>query len=152
MPAGFLSIDSSNSQLFYRTLSFHEWAFSVGKFPKCLFWHCSSLSWSKLQDMYSKMAELIHSETLMPMNISPLNSKVIIWILNSHNSKKMWNRLLIWSTMAIRTAYEIQLQALLQTIQSPVVALRILFELLPTILSVITVFGIFLCEVGIYSK
>lgn len=42
--------------------------------------------------------------------------------------------------MAIRTDYEILFLALLQTILSPVVALRIWFELLPTILSVITVF------------
>lgn len=74
------------------------------------------------------MAELIHSETLMPMNIYPLNSRAMIWNLNSHNSKKMWNRLLIWSTVTVRTENKILLPALIQTIQSPVVALRIWYE------------------------
>lgn len=148
MPAGFFSIVSSNSQLFYRTFSFHEWAFSVGKFPKCLTWRCSCLSLSKLQNLFFTMAELIHSEMLMPMNTYPLSSNVMIRISNSHNSKKIWNRLLIWSTMAIRSEYEILLQALLQIIQSPVVALRIWFELLPTSLSVLTVLRFFSTRLG----
>lgn len=152
MPAGFFSIVSSNSQLFYRTFSFHQGAFSVGKFPKRLTWRCSCLSLSKLQNLFFTMAELIRSEMLMPTNTDPLSSKVMIRILNSHNSKKIRNRLLIWSTMAVRNEYEILLQTLLQTIQSPVVALRIWFELLPTSLSVLTVFSFFFHEIGINSK
>lgn len=148
VPAGFLSIDSSNSQLFYRTFSFHERAFSTGKFPKWLTWHCSCLSLNKLQNLFFTMAELIHSEMLMPMNIYLPNSKVMIGILNSHNSKKIWNRFLISSSMGIRCEYEILLQALLQAIQSPVFALRIWFELLSTIFFSINYVQIFCMRLG----